>query len=279
MSKISEKGYLFIHTSIFDNNQILEALRYCAKELQKKCEFYINVVENKDGFKYGHAYAWVSSPSVYNALIGKNFDGSDRFEMVEDDNWNPPERDYDEAMKEAENSGDWSIIGDIEEAYTRPEIKRDLEPLIIPPGIKYTDEQKSSLETSDDFGFIEIYPARVTIRTEENKNNSIFSSCIPDWVTEDILFTFFERFCSDKTVHVDPRTKKKFTYPKVMIKKKVVSNKWRQSDDEVRTATITFSPLERNICNFLINVTKKIKLTNPKSKKEEMLFFSQTRSR
>mgnify|MGYP000185498469 CR=1 FL=1 len=277
MSKVSEEGFLFIHSGIFEKEQIELNLRTCIKKLDKgNCDIYINVVENKDGMKYGHCYTWVSNSNVYNSLIGKNFDGTDRIEYVDDENWEPPEEDMDELLEKAKD--DWVLLGEIESRYDRPTIKVELEPLIIPPGIKYTDKQKKELKTDQDIGFIEIYPARVTIRAEEHKINSIYSSCLPEWVDENILYNIFSKFNKDKTQHTDPKTKKKFMYPRITISKNKNKNKWRNKESSLN-AQIVFSPLNRNISYFLINVMKKVKIVNPVTKQEEMLFFSQSKSK
>jgi len=277
MSKVSEEGFLFIHSGVFDREQIELNLSACIKKLDcGECDMYINVVENKDGMKFGHTYAWISDTKIYNALIGKNFDGSDRYEMVDDENWKEPEEDMDDLIDEA--GDDWGLIGEIESRYECPKIKVDQEPLVVPPGIKYTEKQKKMLETEDDFGFIEIYPARVTIRTEENKINAIYSSCIPDWVNENMLYGFFKKFNKDSRHHIDPKTKKKFQYPKIIISKNKTKSKWRINESS-SNIQIIFSPLNKNLSYFLINVIKKIKITNPKTNKDEMLFFSQAKSR
>ena len=281
MSKVSEEGFLFIHSSVFDKEQIELNLRTCINALSKTnnvkdCDIYVNVVENKDGMKFGHTYAWVSNPMVYNALIGKNFDGTERYEMVEDENWEEPEEDMDDLIDEAGDN--WALIGEIEARYERPSIRVEQDPLIVPPGIKYTDKQKQLLDTDEMFGFIEIYPARVTIRSEENKINSIYSSCIPSWVTHDMLYNFFKRFNKDNKIHINTKNKQKFSYPRIVISKNKSNSKWRNNEDSFNTQ-ITFSPLNKNISYFLINVIKKIKMVNPKTNKEEMLFFSQAKSR
>ena len=282
MSKISEVGYLFIHSGVFDENQIELNLKTCVNILKrlndtiKDCSIYVNVVENKEGMKFGHTYAWVSDPQIYNALIGNNFDGSERYEEIEDENWKPPEKPLKEALKEA--NGDWGLESEIEERYEAPMIKSKLEPLVIPPGIKYTDEQRKQLNIENSYGFIEIYPARVTIRTEDNKLNAIYSSCIPDWVNEDMLVNFFKRFSNDKMLHRNPKDKKSFKYPKVVISKNTSKNKWRK-EDNTYNAHIFFSPLDKNLCHFIMNIARKIKLKNPNTKEYEMLFFSQSRTR
>lgn len=275
MSKVSEEGFLFIHSSVFDREQIELNLRTCIKKLNiTDCDIYVNVVENKEGMKYGHSYVWVSDTKVYNALIGKNFDGSERFEMFDDENWTPPEEDIDELLEKANN--DWVLMGEIEERYECPKIRIELKPLVIPPGIAYTEEQKKMLNTTENFGFIEIFPARVTIRSEENKINAIYSSCIPSWINTSILYDLMKRFNKDNIQHVDPKTKKKFYYPKILLTKS--KSKWK-NDESSHNVQIIFSPLNKNFSYFLINVIKKMKVMNPKTKKEEIVFFSQAKSR
>jgi hypothetical protein len=280
MSKVSEEGFLFIHSSVFDADQIEKNLNFCIRKLReinnniKKCDIYVNVVENKEGQRYGHTYSWVSNVEVFNALIGMNFDGSERMETIEDENWTPPSIPLSEAIKDA--NGDWAKEAEIEERYECPSKEIQMDPLIVPPGIKYTEEQKQILGIEQDFGFIEIFPARVTIRTNENKSNSIYSSCISEWVNEDILFTFFKRFTKDKMVHKDSKTNKTFSYPKITITKNTVKNKWR-TDDSSFNAHVHFSPLDKNIGHFIMNIARKIKLKNPNTNKYEMIFFSQSR--
>jgi len=280
MSKVSEEGFLFIHSSVFDASQIERSLNFCIKKLReindniKSCDIYVNVVENKEGQRYGHSYAWVDNSEVFNALIGMNFDGSERLENVEDKNWTPPSIPLKEALKEA--GGDWAKEAEIEEYYECPSKSVQMEPLVVPPGIKYTQEQKKLLDIDQDFGFIEIFPARVTIRTDENKSNSIYSSCIPEWVSEEMLYNFFRRFTKDKMVHKNSKTNKSFSYPKISISKNTAKNKWRTSNSTFN-AHIQFSPLDKNIGHFIMNVARKIKLKNPNTYKDEMIFFSQSR--
>ena len=282
MSKVSEEGFLFIHSSVFDTKQIEQNLNFCIKKLKelnnsiKNCDIYVNVVANKEAQKYGHTYAWVSDTQVFNALIGLNFDGSERVDYTEDEDWTPPSIPLEEATKEAK--GNWAKEAEIEERYERPMKKVTLDPIIVAPGIKYTDEQKKILDIEQNVGFIEIFPARVTIRSDENKSNSIYSSCIPDWVTEEMLFSFFRRFTKDKIVHKNSKTNKSFSYPKVSIAKNTSKNKWRTNDSSFN-AHIHFSPLDKNIGFFIMNIARKIKLKNPNTDKFEMIFFSQSRGR
>ncbi len=84
MSKISEPGYLFIHSGVLEKEQIEKSLSDCIEYIHqnydkdfRKTNFLINVVKNKDGMKFGNNYAWIENKELFNSLIGKDFDGSD----------------------------------------------------------------------------------------------------------------------------------------------------------------------------------------------------------
>ena len=274
MSKISEPGYLFIHSGILENHQIAECLKDSIKFLSEnfdsdflRTKLEINVVKNKEGKKFGHTYAWVSNEEVFNALIGKNFDGSSRFEEVEDENWEPPEKDYNLAIEEA--GGSWAKIADVEDEYTRPIIRKTLEPIVTLPGIKYTPEQQLEIGDETSIGFLEIFDTRLSEKT--GKLNTIFSDNIPDWVNEEILLERFKKFNRDPTVYMEKKTRNRFTYPIVKIKKK------KNFREEKRFCTISFSPLYKNTASFLINLVKRVELEHNDQK--VLLFFSQSKSK
>lgn len=272
MSKISEPGYLFIHSGVLENNQIEECLKDSINFLSenfdpdfKNTKIEINVVRNKEGKKYGHTYAWVSNDIVFNALIGKDFDGSDRIEMIEDEDWEPPEEDYDTAIEAA--GGSWAMMTEIGDKYRCPLIEKKLEPLVTLPGIKYTEEQE--LETGSKIGFLEIFDVKLTQRA--GKLNTIFSDNIPHWVTEKMLINRFKKFNKDSTVYFDKKSKTRFTYPVVKIKKK------KNFREEKRFCTVTFSPLYKNTATFLINLVKRIEIEDGDNK--ALLFFSQSKTK
>ena len=278
MSKVSKEGFFFIHSSVFDTEQIEQTIKFCIRKLGRdpeKCSIYVNVVENKDGQKFGHTYAWISDREVFNALIGKNFDGTLREEEVEDDEWEEPSLPLEEALLEA--NGDWGLEAEIEDRYEVSTKLIKLPPIIVPPGIKYKPEQKKLLNVTEDFGFIELFPARITIRSEETKSNSLYSSCLPGWVSEEMLFKFFKRFSSDTIAHRG-KTNKTFYYPIITITKNTTQNKWSSRGTSFK-AHINFSPLDKYIAYFISNLARKIKLKNPNTGKYEMLFFSQSRTR
>lgn len=270
MSKISEEGYLFIHSGILEKDQIeacfLSGLKYLQEnydETFKDCKIEINVVMNKNNEKYGHTYGWVSDKRFYYALIGKNFDGTERFELVPDEEWTEPEKDFSEAM--GESSGNWGDDDEIENLYERPNIKVPLEPILSLPAIKYTEEQKKMIENKSEFGFLEVYEVKLSKKSE--KMNSIFSNNIPDWVDENILHNYFKKYNTDPIIYQDKKTNKRFQYPLVKIKSKKESQRY---------CMVYFSPMNPNTASFLINMAKRIYLK--KEGKSEILFFSQNKA-
>lgn len=266
MSKVSVPGYLFIHSGVFDKTQVEASLRWCIQQLEiDQCDLYVNVVEDKTGRKFGHTYAWVSDDRVYNALIGNNLDGTPRIEETDDPDWKPPEVPLEEALKEAQ--GNWGEEAEIEERYECPVIETQLPPLVIPPGIAYTAEQRKELKITDEVGFIEIFKTRVTMRSDDSRINSIYSTDVPNWVTTKTLWAFFSRFSLDKTAHYDSQTKRKTRYPIVEI------SKFRGSNN----AQITFSPLDNHLSHFVMKICKKIVITNPETQETSMIFFSQSK--
>ena len=66
---------------------------------------------------------------------------------------------------------------------------------------------------------------------------------------------------------MEKKTRNKFTYPIVKIKKK------KNFKEEKRFCTITFSPLYKNTSSFLINLVKRVELEHEGQK--TLLFFFQ----
>jgi len=70
---------------------------------------------------------------------------------------------------------------------------------------------------------------------------------------------------------MEKKTKTKFTYPVVKIKKK------KNYREEKRFCTVAFSPLYKNTASFLINLVKRVEIED--GDKKAMLFFSQSKSK
>ena len=190
-----------------------------------------------------------------------------RFEEVEDENWEPPEKDYNQAIEET--GGSWAKMADVEDLYTRPLIRKTLEPLVTLPGIKYTEAQQEEIDGACPIGFLEVFDTKLSERT--GKLNTLFSDNIPNWVTPDLMLEKFKIFNKDKTVYYEKKTKRRFTYPVIKIKSK------RHNGDIRNYCTVTFSPLFKNTSSFLINIVKRLEFEHGDNK--ALLFFSQSKSK
>lgn len=249
--KITLKRFLFIQSGILDEEQIRNCITDGIKQLNLKCDeesLIINVVKNREGKHFGHTYCWVEDIKIYNALIGLNLDGTERFEEVEDKTWKEPDVPLDEAL---EGVTDWGEEEEIMDRYDRPYIRKSLEPVIILPGIKYTGEQRN--KTESDIGFIDVFPVSLT-NYEENENY-IFSKNIPDWLDESIVHAYFKKFDDNQFSK---------NYPKIIIR----------NYKENRNLKVIFSPKQNNLASFLIKLVKKVELSDQHGNKK-LIFFSQ----
>lgn len=249
--KITFKRFLFIQSGILDEEQIRNCIVDGIKQLNLKCDdqsLIINVVKNREGKHFGHTYCWVDDIQIYNALIGLNLDGTERFEEIEDESWEEPTVPLEEAL---EGITDWGEEEEIRDRYDRPFIKKRLDPLVILPGVKYTDEQCK--KTDADIGFIDVFPVSLT-NYEENENY-IFSKNIPDWLDESVVYSFFKKFDKDEFSK---------NYPKVIIRN------YRGN----RNLKVIFSPKQNSLASFLIKLVKKVELSDKHGNKG-LIFFSQ----
>ena len=253
--KITFKRFLFIQSGILDEKQIRQCIMDGIKQQNLNCDnnsLILNIVKNREGKHFGHTYAWVQDTQIYNALIGLNLDGTKRFEEVEDENWKEPDLPLEEAL---EGVTDWGEEEEIRDRYDVPYVKIPLDPLIILPGIKYSDEQKKIINS--EIGFIDIFP--VTITQYEENENYIFSKNIPEWLNEQLIFKFFSKFEPDSSVQ---------KYPKVIIK----------NFKGNRNLKIVFSPRNSNLASFVIKLVKKIELKDNNGN-SALIFFSQGKNK
>lgn len=273
MGKITKDRFLKVDSGLLNQRQISSILTNYIKQLSllepktQKCNFYINVVEDKEGVKFGFSYLWVSNFMIYNALLGNNFDGTERFEMIEDMDWEEPEKDYFGAMKEAEDSGEWGLMGMVEDQYTRPKIKKKLNPLFKIVVAKYSSEQRQ--KSNEDHKIIEFEKLHVTYT--DKKLNSIYSTCVPTWVTKEMIYNFFEKFIQDKKFYKD-KEKKEFKYPIINVNEDK-TNKWSKKSSNI--IKVSFSNYDKNIAFFLSKLFRKVKISNDEGK-EHFFFFTQS---
>src|SRR5437660_9509185 len=55
-----------------------------------ECRVRVNLVQDHQGNNFGFAFVFVTNPAVYHMLLGKNPDGTDRVQYLDDPTWVPP---------------------------------------------------------------------------------------------------------------------------------------------------------------------------------------------
>lgn len=118
---------LFVKCDNATVNQIRKVFHDAIANYQKKigktidCKYRVNLLVDKEGKSYGTAFVFITNPKVYYMIIGKNPDGTDRIEYVDDPSWEPP------VVEEGANTSGWSSIEKKpKKEFTMPEIGEDL---------------------------------------------------------------------------------------------------------------------------------------------------------
>nr|QBK90650.1 MAG: hypothetical protein LCPAC104_01470 [Pithovirus LCPAC104] len=247
-------NYLYIITGVAHKSQLKESLEKAIRRFGYPCNYKINFVISKDRINgkesyCGYAYVWLSNTTVAYALTGRELNGSERVEYVDDPDWTPPIKNINELYEDEINkispmSSDsnqhisdflrttpcpfdkmtsWADIMDIEEEVQKktksPKIKKILEPLLELPKYYYDKEQLSHFnenlkkENISENGGFKIDRAFVRISTDINvKTSTIVGSNIPDWITEEILLEEFSRYVTKNS---------KIKYPLISFKKSI----------------------------------------------------------
>ena len=257
MASVSEDNYLFCYSYNLDSEELENIIKETISKLPElsdiNYELYINCVCNKDYLKLGYSYIWVSNIEIFNVLLGFNRDGTERIEIIEDENWIKPE------IEEPPKGSDWNIIADYNSKITPPTITNYLGPLLNFPPIILTDEEQRHYKNYNQD--IELSFSKARIYEDSQYKNSIFSNKVPDWVTNEMLKKFFSKFEKDINTHI--KNNNKFTYP-------IINRK----DNNVN---IIFSKMNKNTASFVINLVKKTEFKN--KDKRCLLFFKQNKKK
>lgn len=266
-----DKHTLYVKSGVAYNHQLKNSMIYALEELGQRlgkkveCNFKVNLIVGRNGKYYGFGYMWVSNPEVYNMLVGKNPDGTDRVEYIDDPTWTPPDSSYEEAVKSYNNSTStsWADIADEEEClnktYTCPKIRKDLAPLLVLPGYDYEEDQLIYIkqlepETTEmpTKGYFHISPAFVQDLEDKYCHNVLCCRNVPSWITEKDLKAVFTPYASNSITKVKRKFKNKEikdTYPFVTI-------------NDNRVAFITFDPSTKD-AQFALLMMRKVDLVSP----------------
>lgn len=296
-SKYMDTHTLHVESGVANERQLVEVLTKAVKDAEdylgweNKTRFKVNLIVGKNGEYFGYGYVRISKPEVYWLLLGKNPDGSDRYEEYPDPNWTPPK--LDNSKDKNLESKSWAQIAEEEEAMIHPMIRKNLPPLITIPGYEYDEEQKAHLlslkkeggdedkkekegdgdNKKDDnkkeipnMGYIIISRAYASDPEDSNMlKNRICATKIPEWIPKEAFKSIFSFYTSEEsrnkkgTVYLDNEKEITETYPIVhFVDTKKVG----------RMAFITFDPATKD-CLFALLMTKKTRLINPKNPTEK----------
>jgi hypothetical protein len=172
-------------------------------------EIEVNVVTNMKGETQHFGYLWVEHPEVYWILCGRNPDGTERVEIVQE---TKPADDID--LDNIDFSMmDLNAIASLAPKET-PKIVKTLPPLIIFPGYEYTDEQRNATYkylmeeeerqaqtekreslpiTVPKYGYFELSRAS-TLELSKEQRPDILRGEVPNWVTYKMLKDTFGKF-------------------------------------------------------------------------------------
>jgi hypothetical protein len=293
---------LYVTTGVAVYEQVKEALTTAIASLNIPCRLKINLIYIKDKL-CGFAFVWVSSPKVYYALLGKNFDGTARVTLTRDPNWVEPSKTYNEAfdklMKDNPNLvSDWADLSEAEDtlrkSYEIPMISIDNESLVKIPGYKYTPEQIAHLKNANtqnddrenndrenenkqpdvipEYGYFEVDEAFVQEPSTYESHNILFARGIPDWIDEAAMKNLFKEYnnCPDWIKRKSGEVWINCHYPIVNI---IERRNYKTSSIE-KMAFITFKENTTD-AQFALLMTKKLFVVNPKNKDiSTTLFFS-----
>lgn len=245
------------------DDQILDTFKiflnkYIDKSGDKiECEYYVNILTNKEDISFGLAFVYISNSEVYYMLFGKNKDGSERVEYIDDPKWvNPPKitstshsslQLLEEKKNSLNTSGsllkfDWGVIMEADEEHEEyensiknrhicPKIKVFLQPLMIP------------VVNNEEFYIEQALPSEVQ---NGCYHHIIKSVNIPENINIEDLNDKFRPLISDSNSRYKRKYKGKITeheYPYIII-------------NNDRTAFIIFDE-SSNDARFAIHLAKK----------------------
>jgi hypothetical protein len=269
--------------------QLIESTKIFKKQLcemfpdkgYEKCEIIVNLVTDKDGNSFRHAYVWVSDVEVYYIMTGHNPDGTERFIIKDEDTKEEPEEINFDDM-------DWSdMMSEEIKKESKVKIKEELPPILSLPGYEYTPEQyervKETLRSEaiannkpfdessvPKFGYFAASRARAGNVSAEY-NSSILRSIVPMWVTKEMIKSAFDKYSTDKS-----RNKEGQLCPKVssskFIKKDYVTGK--TSEDKTQYVVLVEFSVSTNDAVFALQMTRKVKFTNPATKEDKITIWN-----
>lgn len=226
---IYDEHTLYIKCGTATANDIRQAFSETLSKYKREvdqtfqCRSRVNLVESRDGKSFGIAFVFLTNPAAYHMLLGKNPDGTDRIEYIDDPTWEPPSegeltnRSGWSSITDLPEDIDWGDISDDEDDYPTvcPKIARQLPPLMVLPPYKLTPEQMEEERQSiieDNLGKKDFDPNKVEIKDDAHfivdrsfafrvedhlMPNILKTTFVPPWITKDDLKAEFRNYASD----------------------------------------------------------------------------------
>lgn len=277
---------LYVLSGIARQDQLESALKAVFKQIRdhypedgyETAHFMANVITDTKGNIYGYSYVWVSDPRIYYMLIGRNPDGSERYEEYEDPDWVAPS----EARPEATMTlgVNWADITEeeeeLDEKYTRPIIRRQLPPLVRLPGYRYDEDQlkkatemvvaKASPEEKETavsvpkVGYFEVSRSWVSDVDEEDSETTLCCRAAPTWVDEEMIRPFFERYSTDREIRhgIVNGVKGIYSYPVFTFG----NSKNKYTGEPCKMVYVLYSNLCPHDASFALQMTRKFMIEN-----------------
>jgi hypothetical protein len=268
--------------------------------LMNKATFTANVVTNTKGEMFRITFARVSEPAVYYILLGKNPDGSDRFEEYDDPDWTPPTSDR---LDVPSSITSWADICDFEdeqeEMHQCPRLTRTYPPIKVLPLMRFSDEQaqkelawlraKAKEEGKDDdainriemprFGYLNVEPAFIEDPQPGEQENILCCRIAPEYITVDMIRDKFAQFSTDSRQHYGKikGVEQTYSFPTFNIGENVNTTIRQGEKFHTRMVYVTFSPYTKD-ASFALHMCKKFEVADPKTGKKALLIFSHWRS-
>lgn len=241
--KYSDTHTLYVKCETATEAQIRQCFYEALSSYQQKTgrnldtRFKVNLVTDKDGKCFGLAFVYLIESAFYHMLLGKNSDGSDRIEYIDDPSHNLPSDGKLEnesgwsSLKQLESMS-WADICDLDDEFEeipKTKIVTRLDPLIVLPPYTLTESQIQSKKqkiimsnihnpdfdetkiTIPSISHLQIEKAIVSPVESKFMHNILKSRLIPDWITKEDLKIKFSPYATDNTTLYE-RTLKGVTF-------------------------------------------------------------------
>jgi hypothetical protein len=258
--KFYDHSTIFCDSGVATPQQIKQSLEKAIEQAEKilgyktNCKFRINLI-TKEGAYYGIGYIYITCPKIYWMLLGKNPDGTDRYEEILDPDWKPPKRDN----NRNQIISSWSDMVEEKEKFIHPKIKKTLKPLINIPKYKYNDGQLEHLKELQEktkipeLGFFEISRAYAVEPPENTLKYRLCARNIQNWIPIEAFQQIFSFYSHSES------------YPKI---------NFIDSKKGGRIVFISFNPKSDDAL-FALLMTKKLSIinTNNPEQKKVLIFM------